>query len=181
MINAKDLRNPEALMQVSGEKSGYYKWWADKETLLNILDKLRVVDFASIENALDRKEDLYCIYIGIAVKESLRSRINWHINQHHTKAAVRSGTLSTLRQSISSLMFGNQYNENDTNIFIDLLKVELFYSPYPIRSTEAIKQLTELESKTMANYLYLLNIRGNNHPQASVIRTKLTELRRNSK
>lgn len=124
MINAVDLRNKKELKRIDN-KPGYYKWWANKSELKFILDKLSV-KFETVESAIEEKDGLFCIYVGIAVKESVRDRLDWHVNDKHSEAQVRNGTLSTLRQSISSLVSQNQYDKKGTNDFIDKLKIEYF-------------------------------------------------------
>ena len=60
----------------------------------NIISALGL-DFEKVKNCLESEEDAYCIYVGIAVKEDVRSRLDWHVNQINTPYAVKSGFLST--------------------------------------------------------------------------------------
>ena len=180
MLEARLLRNREHLSTVSDTKPGYYKWWATYKALHKLLSELDV-DFSNISPFLEKKDCLYCIYVGIAVKESLRRRLNWHINQRHTDSAVKNGTLSTLRQTISSVVAHDQYNEQKTNEFINLLKIEYFELPYEIRSAEAKQEIHKIERELMSSFLRILNIQENHHPQANEIKTKLRKIRKNSK
>ena len=122
MIEAEKLRNKAVLNNVS-VRPGYYKWWAKKAELDVILSALNA-ETPEITAALEEKEGLYCIYVGIAVKESLRKRLDWHVNDKHTASKVKNGTLSTLRQSIASIVAHNQYDKKATDAFIDKLYVE---------------------------------------------------------
>ncbi len=180
ILEARLLRNREHLSTVSDTKPGYYKWWATYKALDILLRKLDV-DFSNISPVLEKKDCLYCIYVGIAVKESLRRRLNWHINQKHTDSAVKNGALSTLRQTISSVVAHDQYNEQETNKFIDLLKIEYFELPYEIRSAEAKQEIHKIERELMSSSLRILNIQENHHLQANEIKTKLRKIRKNSK
>lgn len=179
MINACDLRQKDNLLKIE-KKAGFYKWYAEKAELNFILQKLGV-SFADIQSALEIKNNLYCIYVGIAAKESVRERLNWHINQKHTESNVRHGTLSTLRQSIASIVSQRQGDEKSTNHFIDKLKLEYFVVDDAIKSENAQKNLIQTEEDLMKNHLYVLNIQKNYHPLASPIRKKLKQLRKISK
>lgn len=179
MISARLLRGP-ALDEISDERPGYYKWWADRESLDIVLNKLEV-SFEEIEPYVETREDLFCIYVGIAVKESLRKRLDWHVNQRHTASAVRNGTLSTLRQTISSLVAHDQSAEEATNEFIDRLKVEYHESSFGIKSSEASDELHRIEREALSSHLCILNIQENNHPQVFEIKRKLKQLRKESK
>ena len=107
--------------------------------------------------------------------------MNWHINQHHTESAVKHGTLSTLRQTLSSLIAGDQYNESATNDFIDKLVVEYFPVDYEIKSTEAKTFLENNEEKEMNENVLVLNIKDNNRGEIKGFRKELKELRSSSK
>lgn len=177
-IQASLLRIKENLKRIS-DKPGYYKWWAKKEDVEILLEKLDVdITFEDIESDIEKKEDmdLYCIYIGIAEKESIRNRLNWHVNQGHKQSAIKSGYLSTLRQSLSSLLSQNQKDEEATNQFIDNLYIEYFEV-----AGEDKKELREIEKKEMGKHLYILNIHGNRHSKVGEIKKKLKELRKAGK
>ena len=179
MIKAISLRDKTELNKISS-LPGYYKWWASKSELDVILDALNV-HFCEIKNALEIKDGLYCIYVGIAVKESVRDRLNWHVNDKHTASQVINGTLSTLRQSISSIVVMNQYNKGATDSFIDKLYVEWFYSNNLIKTEAAKNELHEIEKHLLDEYLRVLNIQDNHHPLSSSIKLKLKLLRKKSK
>jgi len=152
-------------------RPGYYKWWANEKDFRTILSKLGV-DFDAIihKNVVERFGDLYCIYVGIAVRESIRARINWHVNDKHNKNRVERGFLSTLRKSISSIVAHNQLAKAETNDFIDRLKVEVFYSNYEIKSSEAKAEIEKIEKDLIQAKLRVLNIRDNEHPSAQSIK-----------
>lgn len=179
MISAKDLRDKNNLLKIE-DKPGYYKWWAAREDLDIILKRLSV-SFDDIKSGLESRDGLYAVYVGIAVKESVRKRLDWHVNDKHSKSQVENGTLSTLRQSIASLVAGNQYDKEATNGFIDRLRVEYFVSGNPVKSEAAKEELHRIERDLLARNLYILNIQENTHPLAAYTKRKLSQLRIQSK
>ena len=176
MISAKQLREKIDIEN----KPGYYKWWAQKEEFDILLEKLDI-NIDDIKNSLEIKDNLYCIYVGIAVNESVGDRLNWHINDKHSFSKIKFKTLSTLRQTISSIISNNQADEKGTNEFIDKLKVEYFLFDYPIKSDEAEYKLNTIEKDLLQKNLYILNIRDNNHILSEPIKKKLKKLRKDSR
>ena len=162
------------------KRPGYYKWWAKRADFETILFKLETA-YKNVEKAVEREGGWFCIYVGIAVKESVRSRIDWHVNDEHDGKRIEKGYLSTLRQSISSIFAGNQNAQRKTNKVLDRLKVEVFYSDNGIGSDEAKRELEGEEKNLMKDHLYVLNIRDNVHPLAQDIRRKLRRLRKEAK
>mgnify|MGYP002624134124 CR=1 FL=1 len=179
MILARDLRKKENLLAIEN-KAGYYKWWAGASEFEIILKELNV-DLETIKSSVEIKDDLFCIYVGIAAKESVRDRLNWHVNDSHTASRVKKGTLSTFRQSISSLVAHNQYDKTATDSFIDRLYVEWFYSDNKIKSEAAKIELHDIERQLLNRHLMILNIQDNHHPLAVEIKKKLRYLRKLSK
>lgn len=179
IIKASSLRNPEELKKISS-KPGYYKWWISKNFFDFLLDAL-YISFENIENALEERNGLFCVYVGIAAKESVRQRLNWHINDPHTASRVDNGTLSTLRQTIASIVSHNQYDKSSTDQFIDLMYVEWFYIDSQIGSEEAKTELHNIETNLLSEYLRILNIQDNHHPLSEPIKTTLKELRKQSR
>lgn len=178
-IQAYKLRNKDELNKIPNDNPGYYKWWAPKDTLQKILNKLNI-QFEDIKEYLEEKNGYYSIYIGVAIRGSLRARLNWHINQINNPSNVKNGTLSTLRQTISSLVGENMLDTNATNDFIDNLLVEYYLSNNPIKSQEAKDEIQKIEYDLLnCNLLYILNIKGNHHKLSP--KKKLTELRKVAK
>jgi hypothetical protein len=187
IIFAKDLRNAEQLHKIPNDKPGWYRWWATKAALECLLDS-PYISRAFTNELLPHltqckygQTEYYCIYVGVAVKGSIRSRLNWHINQNHTESAVQSGYLSTFRKTVSSLVAGNQYNEVATNALIDMLAVEYYAVDYPIKSDIAKEEITKIENSEMANNTLPLNIKGNRNPALSIFLCELMKARKQSK
>ena len=178
MIKASFLRNPEQLKKIS-LKPGYYTWWVSKTELDFILKTLNV-SFSEIENALETKDGLFCVYVGIA-KKCLRERLNWHVNDPHTASRVESGTLSTLRQTIASIVSHNQYDKASTDSFIDKMFIEEGFIDCSAVPDEADEVLHTFETNLMKRYLRILNIQDNHHPLSEPIKKTLKELRKQSR
>lgn len=173
MIGAIEIRNDFKIE----EKPGYYKWWASKRELDLLLNKLNV-DFESIKEYLEIKDKWYCIYVGLAVNESVNDRLNWHVNDIHSEKIVKSRRLSTFRQSISSILSNNQNDQLTTDNFIDKLIIEYHLSNYPIKSVEAKHEIEQIEKELIQENLRILNIRDNHHKKSKPIKERLSELRK---
>ena len=179
IVKAIELRNKENLQKIK-KLPGYYKWWAKRTELDVILTELNV-KFDDVKSSIETKSGMFCIYVGIAVNEPVVDRLNWHVNDKHTESSVKYGTLSTLRQSIASIVAHNQYDKEATDNFIDKLEVEYFFNDNPIKSTDAKNELTDIEKQLLQEHLRVLNIRDNNHPCAKEIKKELKRLRKISK
>lgn len=186
-ILAKDLRKTELIKTIPKDKPGWYKWWASKEVLEKLLNSKYIEkEYLSclLPHLTNKNIDgikYYYIYVGIAVKESIRDRLNWHINQHHTISSVKSGFLSTLRQSISSLAVGNQFDEETTNNLIDLLFVEYFPINLEIKSDEAKEKIENIEKKELSENVIPLNLKDNKNVILKDYLIELKNVRKKSK
>jgi len=187
IIEARELRNEELLKNVSDKMPGWYNWWAKDNEIKNILEsenlsKKYYCEFKDyLTKGIGELNDYYCIYTGVAIKDSIRSRLDWHICQTHTLSLVKSGFLSTFRQSISSLISGNQMDEYNTNLFIDKLKIEYYSIEYTIGNEKAKYFLDKNEKNIMANNFLILNIQGNKKKELQEFLSDLKKARKNSK
>lgn len=187
LVLAKNLRNKTDLYNIANDKPGWYRWWASKSTLDILLDSkyishgylLELLPHLTVKNIAGEK--YYYIYVGVAIKESIQNRLDWHINQHHTKSSVESGFLSTLRQTISSLVAADQYDEASTNTLIDSLIVEYCEVDIPIKSPQAKEELLAIEMTEMGEHVLPLNIKGNKNPILKEFLKEIKEIRKNSK
>lgn len=182
-VPARNLRLREALRQIP-DKPGWYRWWAPESVAAQLLNSPYIS--ASYMEALSlhlwrhklRTADNYyyiCLYVGVAIKESVRDRLNWHINQRHTENAIKSGTLSTLRRTLSSLVAGDQYDEAATNAVIDQMVVEYYAMDYPIKSELAKSEILKIEDGEMEQHILPLNIMGNRH---AILQSFLADLKK---
>ena len=184
---AKDLRTKEKLNRVPDDKPGYYRFWAPTKALEQLLNSPHISSdyMKKIQQHMTRRkfadDFYYCIYVGVAIKGSIRSRLDWHINQNHTQSAVNSGTLSTFRQSIASLLSGNQYDEDATNEFLDLLMLEYCALDYTIKSEVAETVIEQIENEEQSKHVLALNIKGNNHAIMQPFLQEVRDVRRMAK
>jgi hypothetical protein len=181
------LRNKKELECIPNDRPGWYRWWAREPEVMALLDSKFLTQkyFNKLSVKLHKGDgnlnNYYYIYTGIAVKESIRSRLNWHINQPHTESAVEYGVLSTFRQSLSSLAAGNQRDEEATNNFIDTLIVEYFPIEFQINDFEAKEYLESNEKLEMDKYILILNIQKNKRQEIKDFKKELSKLRASSK
>lgn len=187
LILAKDLRKKEIMEKIPKNKPGLYRWWAPESALEKILNS-KYLDKKYLELLLPKltKKKIndniyYFIYVGIAVNESIRARLNWHVNQHHTESSVRSGFLSTLRKSISSLVAENQFEEIATNDLIDMFIIEYKPIDLEIHSLEAKNKIEEYECLEIIDNVLPLNIKGNKNEFLKEYKKQLKLIRSKSK
>ena len=150
-------------------KHCYIKWWAERTEFDLILEKLDV-NYDEIDESLDIKDDLYCIWVGSTTNRTVANYLNEFINAKHTQAAIKS-RISTFRRSISSIVSCNFADEEGTNNFIDKLKVEII----PVEDNNI--NLEKTVTSWLKDKLYILNIRYNNHELAKDIIENLNKLR----
>lgn len=181
IILAERLRHPEELERVPNDQPGWYRWWAPKIALRQLLGNA----FDTIQLELTQGHGSlagnWCVYVGVAVKESIRARLNWHVNQKHVFTCIKHGTLSTLRQSISSLVGTDQGDEMATNQLIDQLTIEYFPVDMPIRSPEAKIYVEQIEREEMTINALPLNIQHNHHPAIIDFKKSLSAKRKAAK
>ena len=82
-------------------------------------------------------------------------RAKWHILQKHSVSAVKHGTLSTLRQSLSALLdIDMSFSEEDINMFMD----NNCYWEWEYTDNSKIEETNALRSNDKC---YPLNIQDN--------------------
>ena len=180
-IQAKKIRTPQGCNLIPNDKPGWYRWWAPKPALDELLGQYK--GYGDLLPHLTCKDEQYLIYVGIAVRESILARLRWHIipTVPQTLPNVRSGRLSTLRQSISSLVGRDQLDTQATDNLIDQLTVEYFPCPHPIGSQEAKDFIEECELKELENNAVPLNIQNNGHTHIQAFKTYLKLSRKEAK
>ena len=87
-----------------GNAIGVYCWWFDETAYKKLLGNASGIDCSRLITATYKGKEYYALYFGQAKKKTLAARLKWHICQKHTPSAVKSGALSTLRQTISALL-----------------------------------------------------------------------------
>ena len=178
MYYVEDIRN--GVSQVE-DKTGLYKWWCTREVLYYIANELDCnIENCSIEEIeteeieTENNETLFCVYVGVAVKETLKERIKWHMG-NHTDSSVKHKTLSTLKQSLSAILYHDMSPSLKGNLddYMDQ-----FYVSVNTDISEAQDIYAE-EKRLLSEKgqpLYILNIQGNKHEQSP--KQKLKDLRK---
>lgn len=156
------------------KKSGIYRWWFEKEAAARLI---RQLELSCSEISRIRKMDIegreyWALYFGIS--KDVLNRAKWHILQKHTVSAVKHGTLSTLRQTLSSLLeYKMSEAESAVNEFID----ENCYWEWEYNDNLKVIEREELSKEDVC---YPLNIMENKTVCKDVVGT-LKKLRKDSK
>lgn len=157
---------------------GWYQWWAPYELSRELLGEFSESILPGLTQGRNDLEGFHLMYIGIT-KETLFSRVvKWHICEKHDIGKCKHRTLSTFRQSISSLASGNWADESSTNAVIDRMKIEVFPVEMTVGALKTKHHLESLEDKQIERHLVPLNIRGNNDPRLANFHRYLQERRR---
>lgn len=151
---------------------GVYRWWFPEQTALNLLKSLNGVDNNSVmKENIDGKE-CWCLYFGIS--KDLKQRIKWHVTQHHTDSSVKSGFLSTLRQTISAmLLIDETKSEEAVNDVMDQCYWDWCATP-------THNDAKQIETETLSKGYYPLNVQGNKGVDPSIV-NQLKQLRKTYK
>jgi hypothetical protein len=154
-----EIRNKNVQINISTQP-GIYRWYMSE----SLADKLDVpIDGCQYEESVG-----YMVYVGIA--KSMRQRLVWHTTQKHLPSAVRSGFLSTLRQTLAGLAKVPMDDTETVNSILDDMFVKFEYC---VSKEEA----SQLEKGYFQSASLPLNIMGNSHPFAK----ELKRLRKDSK
>ena len=187
IVLAKLLRSKNELEKVPDDRPGWYRFWAREAETKILLDSEFLAHkyfdelVANLRKGDGDLHNCYYIYTGIAVKESIRKRLNWHVNQIHKESTVKHGTLSTLRQTLSSLIAGDQHNEQATNNIMDKLMVEYFVIECDIKSPDAKISLETNEDQELKENVIPLNLSKNKRSEIIEFKDELSLLRTQSK
>lgn len=167
------------------QQPGLYKWYVEEDVFKELLEKL-CGNYEELNKNidLDINENKIAVYVGIAVRESVRNCLNWHINDNHSPSRIKSGYLSTLRKSIAAChkwKLNDSDTERKVNDFIDDCWID-YETDFDSEKNPEIT-IKEKEKKYLKEKLYILNIRDNNyeHSMRKVITSKLRKLRKEIK
>ena len=186
-VIAKNLRNKDQLFEIPKDMPGWYRWWAPTASVEVLLNSSYIEEnyfdtiFPYLTTQIFDGMEYYYIYVGVAIRESIRDRLDWHVNQHHTLTSVKSGFLSTFRQSISSLVARNQFDEEATNKMIDTFVIEYEPIDLSIKSEEAKEMIEQIETTEMAQHTLPINIKDNKNTIVKDFLVELKKVRKESK
>lgn len=169
--SVKDLRD-ERFASIE-KKPGVYIWWFKKSCLNNLLKELPDINISNLQHKKIDNTDYFALYFGIA--KNCRERAYWHMSQHHSASSVRSGYLSTLRQTLSALLGKNMTKAEETvNVFIEK---NCFWE---WQYTTSREKANAKEAVELGKNFYPLNIQGNKVVPRKICRA-LTALRKKYK
>lgn len=153
---------------------GVYCWWFKREAAQTLLAKLPLTqeELAKIQAQEIEGESYLALYFGIS--KDILARAEWHTLQKHSPSAIKHGTLSTLRQTISALLGKDMsQSEGRVNEFIN----RNCYWEWEDDKSYKLRETDELSSTTKC---YPLNIRENKTVTKEV-RNELSKLRKQYK
>ncbi len=148
------------------KRSGVYTWWFRESCVADLLAPLKGVDMDKIQPKTIEDEEYRALYFGIAT--SCRQRAIWHMrpSPHHNDSSVRSGRLSTLRQTLSALLGKNMTKaEKAVNDFIG----KNCYWQWEYTATR--EEAEDREQHELRTNYYPLNIQGNKTVSPDIIGT----------
>ena len=168
------IRNKlQSRMTVCSPTPGWYLWWCDREAAAGILGQLEINlnELLLLNKEIDGKNYI-AIYFGISKK--LSDRIKWHICQNHTEGSVRSGFLSTLRQTLSALLNSDM---SKSKHLVDKFMDDNCYLEYDNTVSHFAAKNKEKQELSRTDCYYPLNISGAKSTPEE-IKNKLTILRK---
>lgn len=169
--SVKELRK-EGFVSVEG-RPGVYTWWFRANAVDMLLKPLGKVDKSRLLCKNIKGEKYLALYFGVA--KNCCQRAAWHMNQHHTVAAVKSSFLSTLRHTLSALLKKNiSLSEEAVNQFMD------DNCEWEWQYTASKEEAEEIEKQQLKLKYYPLNIKGNQCVPKEFIKT-LKSLRKKYK
>lgn len=155
-------------------RGGVYCWWFKREAAQTLLAKLPLTqeELAKIQAREIEGESYLALYFGIS--KDMLARAKWHTLQKHSPSAVKHGTLSTLRQTISALL-GKDMSQSEgiVNEFIN----RNCYWEWEYDESYKLRETDELSSTAKC---YPLNIQENKTVTKEV-RERLSKLRKQHK
>ena len=141
--------------------SGVYRWYVSLEGAQAL-----GIDVSQCT----RSGENYLVYVGLA--KDLRQRLDWHWNDKHTPSSVRSGFVSTLRQTLSALLVGEMVTARE--------RVDQFMRQCMCVEWEVCADYQEREAQLIQEHSLPLNLRGNTHPFLATLKRKRKESRQKS-
>ena len=144
------------------KSSGVYFWYVNQKG----------ADLLGIDiSECHVKGGYYLVYIGLA--KSIHQRLDWHCFDKHSSSTIKSGFLSTLRQTLSALLVGNMVDAEEI--------VNNFMSNYMMVEYETRLDYIDYEKNLILQHNLPLNLKNNkNHPFYKTLKLKRKESKLNS-
>ena len=179
MANLKNLEKVSVLKQQIQQKTcnvpkspGVYRWWfTEDDAHLLVKPFGNAINWCKIQKRNIDGKSYYALYVGIS--KDLFARLKWHIFQKHSQSAVKSGFLSTLRQTVSALLGIDQTkSQNCVSALLERCYWEWETMPNP--------EMWEKDELQQKDYYYPLNLQ-NNQSFPKELQKELSRLRKNFK
>ena len=150
---------------LSGVK-GIYFWFMKFDGYV----QLRLSEIDPVCKRKINGKEFHLVYLGTAgtnrkQKNDLFKRLKWHIENKHTKSAICSGALSTLRQGLGSLLSNDLILHNTEELVNDFLKS--YMRIYWISYTGQENLINRDELALIQHIKPLLNIKNNPNARAN--------------
>jgi hypothetical protein len=126
------------------KQGGVYFWYVTEEGASRL-----GVDISKCT----QKGNKFLVYIGLA--KNLNQRLDWHLNDKHSPSGIKSGFVSTLRQSLSALLVGEMVTAKDI--------VDNFMRKEMCVEFEVCVDYKEREIELIKEHDLPLNLRDNKH------------------
>lgn len=141
------------------KEPGVYRLWVKEAPSLDILKGL------NCQNMADKllKKNIhgtvfFAMYFGMS--KNMFDRFKWHVLQNHDVKTVKSGTLSTLRHTLSAILFKNE-GLTSTKVKLDKWMDENCFFEWEYMPGKSMAAYVEEEE--ISRNIYPLNIQDNNH------------------
>jgi hypothetical protein len=135
---------------------GVYCWWFKKDAIPQLLNDYYKIDTCKLRERTINGEVYCALYFGIS--KNMMQRAKWHICQRHnnsSNSSVKSGYLSTLRQTLSALL---RKKMTESEEYVNCFMNENCYWEWEYTEDTIKIEHNELTHK---DYSYPLNIQGN--------------------
>lgn len=179
IFKVSELRDVNQYRQFEGKK-GYLKWWAKITELNLILDELDV-NYDDIEEFLEIKDDLYCIFIGQPRTRNLSAYLYQEIHQKHVNR--RNGVLSfrksitKLKRSVYSIFLNNPALGCKTREFFDKLMIEVIV----VDNLSNVQDIKKETDDLLKKHFYIFNRNSKYHPDMNGVVDNLMHIRGKAK
>ena len=182
MFELPQLRDNNQYSQFDG-KRGYIKWWARKTELNLILDELDV-DYEDIEEFLEIRDDLYCIYIGQPKTQDISLYLKQQIIQkppNMEDVLYYKLSISSLKKSIYSIFLNNPDLWSKIDEFLDKLFIEVIVIDYLSDVQDIDKEINRIVEELFRKHFYIFNMTSEYHPEMDDVVKKLSDIRDDAK
>ena len=171
-----NLRNLLSNQNFVKKEPGVYRLWVKEGAAISMLNNLKTP--VVISRILKRKIQTgtyLALYFGMS--KNLFDRLKWHILQQHDPSTAKNGTISTLRHTLSAVLFMKRpltQTETDLNKWMD---DNCYFEWENLAGISLAKYVEDVQLKRNC---YPLNIQDNHNIPAN-LRKEIKNLRKDVK